>query len=192
MKSVFLACVLLAAPIAASAQTPPAIEARTAIGASHYLHSDLGYTAPTLLVSLRIGKGSFAVEPEFAVAWHEETQKFGFGTAPVTTTTSASRFQSFGVNLLARSGGRVSGFAGGGLGAYWERYRYSVRAPANSYEQIRTQGPRAGAQLVGGVDVPITNRIKAFGQGRYEMRSFDDPGGGSVLQGFGGIAIAIR
>jgi len=49
-----------------------------------------------------------------------------------------------------------------------------------------------GAQLVAGVDIPIVSRVKAFGQVRYEIRSFEDPGGGSVVQGFGGVAIALR
>ena len=61
----------------------------------------------------------------------------------------------------------------------------------NGYEQNRTRGPRLGAQLVGGVDIPIVSRLKAFGQFRYEIRSFEDPGGGSVVQGLGGIAIGF-
>ena len=163
-----------------------AIEVRSAFGASNYLHGDLGYTAPTLLVAVRLGSGPLVVEPEFTVARYKKTDTFGGGT----TTTSTDRFQAVAVNVLGRWGDRVSAFAGGGVGAYSEHFGYQVSGP-QSYKQTRQQGPRLGAQAVAGVDVPVAARIKAFAQFRYEMRSFDDPGGGSVLQGLGGIAIGL-
>lgn len=182
----FVAAAFLATPGHAGAQAPPVIEARTAFGASNYLHGDLGYSAPTLLLAVRVGSGAVAVEPEFTLAWHEETQMFGGGI----TTTSTDRFRSVAVNVLGRWGSRVSGFAGGGIGAYTERFGYEVSGP-QGYKQTRSQGPRLGAQVVAGVDVPVAPRVKAFGQFRYEMRSFEDPGGGSVVQGLGGLAIAL-
>ena len=94
------------------------------------------------------------------------------------------------MNVLGRWGSSAAVYAGGGPGFYWERSRYRVEG-ANGYEQNRTRGPRLGAQFVGGVDLPIVSRVKAFGQFRYEIRSFEDPGGGSVVQGLGGIAIAL-
>src|SRR5215208_214554 len=100
MKRLFVAAFLIVFPIAASAEAQRAVAIRTAVGASHYLHSDLDYTAPTLLVALRLGHGAFAVEPEFAIASHRETETFGaFGGTP-TTQTSNSRFQSFAVNVV--------------------------------------------------------------------------------------------
>jgi hypothetical protein len=179
---------LLAVPTAVRAQDAPAFQIRSAFGASHYLHADLDYTAPTLLVAVRVGHGAFAIEPEYAVSWHEETQTFNVNTS----TTASSRFQSFGVNAIGRSGGRVSAYGGGGIGFYSEHRRYRLDDPVSGYEQSSTRGPRLGAQAVAGVDVPVTARLKAFGQFRYEVRSFEDPGGGSVVQGFGGIAVTLK
>ena len=171
-----------------NADAQPGIELRTAIGASNYLHGDLTFIAPTVLVAARFGHGPFAVEPEFAVAWHEETQTFGVDTRTITN----DRFQSVGVNLIGRSPGRVSAYGGGGVGLYMERSTYRVDAPTNGYEQSRTRGPRLGAQAVAGVDFTLASRVKAFGEFRYEVRSFEDPGGGSVVQGFAGMAIVLR
>lgn len=181
MKALFGAFVALLLSTGAHAQTTAVLEARVALGASHYLHSDLGYTAPALLVSVRAGRGAFAIEPEFAIASHESTEKFNIATS----MTSNDRFQSAAVNFIGRGHGAMSAYGGGGLGMYWERYRYRLDDSAHSYARSRTQGPRLGAQVVGGVDFTITPRGKAFGQARYEIRSFDDPGGGSVVQAFG-------
>jgi opacity protein-like surface antigen len=180
--------ILFAMSATAQAQEAPVFQIRSAIGASHYLHGDLGYTAPTWLVSVRAGRRAFAIEPEFAVAWHESTDTFGVNTS----TRSSIRFQSFGVNAIARGVSRVSVYGGGGVGFYAEHDRYRLNDPVFGYEQSTTRGPRLGAQALAGVDVPVMSRITAFGQFRYEMRSFEDPGGGSVVQGFGGIAFAIR
>lgn len=183
---IFVATALLVVAGRASAQAPPMIEVRTAFGASNYLHADLGFTAPTLLVAVRLGPGAVAVEPEFTLARHKESETFGGGT----TTTSTRRFQSVAVNVVGRWGRSVAGYAGGGIGAYSERYDYELSGP-QGYKQSRSQGPRMGAQAVAGVDVPVAPRVKVFGQFRYEMRSFQDPGGGSVVQGLGGAAIRL-
>lgn len=191
MRHLLLIGLLAVCPSAAFGQEgPPAVEIRGAFGFSHYLHGDLGYTAPTGLVALRVGSGPFAVEGEFATASHETRQVFG-PPAAQTVTVSSDAFRSLSANVLGRWGHRVSAFAGGGPGLFWEKSRYEVQA-ANGYEQNSTRGPRLGGQMVGGVDVTIVPRVKAFGQFRYEVRSFQDPGGGSVVQGFGGVSIVLR
>ena len=189
MKTVLaFAAVLAATSSRARAQEAPVVQVRSAFGASHYLHGDLDYTAPTVLVSVRVGSGAFAIEPEFAVAWHEDTQVFGLNTS----TVSNIRFQGFGVNAIGRSNGPVSVYGGGGLGFYSEYDRYRLVDPVHGYTQTTTRGPRLGAQGLAGVDVPIASHVKAFGQFRYEVRSFEDPGGGSVVQGFAGVAITLK
>jgi hypothetical protein len=183
MKPVFLLVVgLLACTPAAFAQ-PPAIQARAAFGASNYLHSDIEYIAPAVLVAVRLGRDRFAVEPELAYAWHEDQTSFG----GVTSSTS-QHFRSIGVNVLARGRGRISPFFGGGLGVYMEERRTTV----NGHRAELTRGPRAGTQIVGGLDVRVAPRITVFGQARFEIRSFADPGGGSVSQGFAGVAFTLR
>ena len=171
----------------ASAQTP-AVDVRTAFGASNYLHGDIEYIAPTLLVAVRFGGETVAIEPEAVVAWQTETETFSPASGPVTQK-SGHRFQSVGVNLLRRWNGRVAPFVGGGVGLYAEHRTFE--SSFNGFKTSSTFGPRAGAQAIGGIDVRVAPRVRAFGQVRFEVRSFADPGGGSVVQGLGGIAIGL-
>jgi hypothetical protein len=189
MKSLLCACVLLLLPGHALAQAAPLVDIRTAFGASHYLHGDLDFNAPTLLVAVRIGAEHVAIEPEVVVAWHSETERFTGTPSGTVSQTTFRRFQSAGVNVIGRWSGRVSPFIGGGMGLYLERRKFENSI--DMFEFGRTLGPRPGLQATGGVDVRVTRRVRAFGQARYEMRSFRDPGGGSVLQGLGGMAIAL-
>lgn len=194
MKRFVAICLLLVCPSRALAQQdPPAVEVRGAFGISNYLHGDITYTAPTWIAAVRFGRGALAIEGEFASAAQEERETFGSapGTSTPIVAVSTDRYRSVGVNLLGRWGDRVSGYAGGGPGVFWEKSDYELQAP-DGFAQSSTRGPRPGAQLVAGLDIPVAPRVKLFGQFRYEVRSFDDPGGGSVVQGFGGVAIAIR
>jgi hypothetical protein len=192
MTRVLLFFISLSVPAAAWAQDHPVFELRTAFGISNYLHGDLDYTAPTWLVGVRVGSGAMAFEPEFAYARHDDAETFGIGSASPTVETSSTTYKSFAVNIVGRWGSRASGYVGGGAGLYSEDHRFRQANRDRVFENTRNQGPRAGAQLVGGVDIPVASRIKAFAQGRYEIRSFEDPGGGSVVQGFVGVAFTIR
>jgi hypothetical protein len=189
MKPVLCACALLLLPELVLAQAAPLVDLRAAFGASHYLHGDLDFNAPTLLVAVRVGAEHVAIEPEIAVAWHSTTERFTGTPSGTVTQTTFRRFQSAGVNLIGRWNGRVAPFVGGGIGLYLERRKFENSI--DMFELGRTFGPRPGLQATGGVDVRVTPRVRAFGQMRYEMRSFQDPGGGSVLQGLGGMAIGV-
>ena len=186
MRSLVLFALILF-PSIARAQDSPRVEVRGAFGASHYLHGDLGYTAPAFLLSMRFGTPAFAIEPEYGFATHDSRTTFTSGA-----NTERRTFHNVGVNVIGRWSGAVSPFVGGGLGWYWEDVHFETRSTGGNFVSDRTQGPRAGAQLVGGVDVRATRWLTIFGQARYEMRSFQDPGGGSVVQGFGGVAIGLR
>lgn len=190
MKGFISSCVfLLLFPVLASAQSAPRVDLRTAFGISNYLHGDLDFNAPTALVAVRFGGEYVAIEPEFVFAWHSRTETFSGTPLGTVTQTSERKFQSLGVNVVGRWPGRVSPFVGGGLGLYSERRRFESSIGGSN--PPRTSGPRTGFQLTGGVDVRILPRLSAFGQARYEMRSFQDPGGGSVIQGLGGIALYL-
>lgn len=188
----FLLALIFAVPGLTVAQSAPAVEVRTAFGISNYLHGDIDYNAPTWLVAVRVGRGAIAIEPEFALARHEETETFGNGTLTPTVQNTTTRYQSFAVNVIGRWGSSVSGYVGGGVGSYNERRHFRQTSGNQVFENTFKGGPRAGVQVVGGLDVPVAPHVKVFGQGRYEMRSFQDPGGGSVVQAFGGVAIALR
>lgn len=165
--------VALGAAPAAGAQS--AIDVRTSFGANNYQQNDLEYAAPAVRVAVRAGGRRFAVEPELALAWR-------------STTDTTYQFRNLGVNAIARAPGRVSPFFGGGIGVYSERRRSVVSDQVSP----RTFGPRVGTQIVFGMDFRSTPRVGVFGQGRFEARSFGDSSGGSVFQGFAGVAISLR
>jgi hypothetical protein len=163
---VFIFITLLLTPVVAAAQSPyaPVIEVRTAAGFSNFLHGDIDGIAPSMRVAVRIGTGRFAIEPEVGLAWLEETETFSAGT----TNTERTRFQSLGVNAIGRwPGHRVSPYLGAGLGMYTFRRRNETVTPSATFSREFNSPGDAGAQ------------------------SFKDPGGGSVVQGFGGIAVRL-
>jgi len=178
---------LVLVPVTAAAQSMPAIEIRSALGASHYLHADLDYTAPTFLVSLRVGTPAIAIEPEFAFARHDTTRDF-----LDAHVSERAEFKSAGLNVVRRWQGSIAPFVGGGVGVFSERRRTQTSTRSGDFSSDRTDGPRGGLQALGGVDVRLTSRVALFGEMRYEIRSLTDPGGGSVVQGFGGMAFALR
>jgi len=180
------AILVLALP--ARAQDAPVIQIRSAFGASTYLHGDIGYTAPLVLVSARIGTRAVTVEPEFAYAWHEDTATF-----PGGHHERRAHFESIGINVVRRWPGTLTPYVGGGVGVFTDRERTtSVSSTFGTHVSDRTRGPVGGVQALGGVDVRVSSRLNVFGQGRYEVRSLQDPGGGSVWQVMGGIAITLK
>jgi opacity protein-like surface antigen len=185
----FITLFLLPAIAAAQPWDPPLLEVRTGAGVSDYLHADIGGIAPSFRAAVRIGPSHFAVEPEFVFA-RLRTTPF---QSPSARVTSTRRFQSLGVNAIARwPNRRFSPYAGGGVGIYSERRRTLTESSSNTFETEVKGGPRAGVQALGGLDVWVYSRFSVLAEMRYEMRSFADPGGGSVVQGFGGVVINIR
>ena len=190
MRLLVVLCGLLILPIPARAQTidPPVVQLRTAAGLSNFLHGDIDGIAPSVRIALRIGTGRFAIEPEVALAWLEETETFSIGTM----TRQRTRFQGFGLNAVGRWPGiRVSPYLAVGLGAYLHRRRTETTTPTGRFSNVFDSPGATGAQMMGGIDVRVASRVSAFGEMRYEIQSFADPGGGSVVQGFGGVAIRV-
>jgi len=187
MRPFLLVFALIVFPAVAHAQDAPLFQVRGAFGASHYLHGDLDYTAPAFLLSMRLGTPAIAIEPEYGFARHQADQAFSS-----VVNTERRTFRNVGVNIIRRWSGMASPFVGGGVGIYWEDVHFETRSPGGNFVSDSTNGPRSGAQLAGGVDVRAASWLTIFVQARYEMRSFQDPGGGSVIQGFGGIGIGMR
>ena len=189
MRIPFVIIALFFIPAATSAQSSsvPLIEIRTAAGVSKFLHGDIAGIAPSLRVALRMGTGRFAIEPEVGFAWLEQTEAFSS-----VRQIERTRFQGFGVNAIGRwPGTRFSPYAGVGLGAYLHRRRTETTTPSGTFSSDFDSPGATGAQVMGGLDVGVASRVRAFGEMRLEIRSFADPGGGSVVQGFGGIAVRL-
>jgi hypothetical protein len=75
---------------------------------------------------------------------------------------------------------------------YTHRRRNQTVSPGGSFSRVFDSPGATGAQMMGGLDVRLASRVSGFGEMRYEIRSFADPGGGSVVQGFGGVVIKVR
>ena len=171
----------------AAAQPAPVLQIRSAVGASTYLSGDIGYTAPMTIVSARIGTGSVALEPEFAFARHQAHAVFSLGQEDSRRT-----FQSVGVNVVRRWRGRIAPYVGGGVGVFVDHlHTTTVSRDAETFVFDRAGGPTAGVQAFGGADVRVAGRISILGQGRYELRSLSDLGGGSAWQVMGGVAVDV-
>jgi hypothetical protein len=195
----------LATAAAAAAQTVGSTDDRAPIigvgvGYARSLHGDLDYGAPVFSLSFRSpGIAHFAFEPEIGWWRHASETKLGapMPGGPQVTIRDSRAFWNAGFNALLIGGsGRIQGYGGGGVSTFWETSRYTQIVPdglANpgTFESTRILGPRLGAQAVGGVNVAAARRIAAFAQVRYELRSFDDPGG-AVTRIEGGLRIALR
>ena len=189
VASLFIFITLFLTPVVAVAQSPdpPVVEIRTAAGFSNFLHGDIDGIAPSMRFAVRIGTGRFAFEPEVGLAWLEATDAFSS-----VRQIERTRFQGFGINAIGRwPGTRVSPYAGVGLGAYLHRRRTETTTPSGTFSNAFDSPGATGAQVMGGLDVGVASRVSAFGEMRLEIRSFADPGGGSVVQGFGGIAVRL-
>jgi hypothetical protein len=59
-----------------------------------------------------------------------------------------------------------------------------------AFTDSRRQASTFGAQALGCVDVSVTPRLKVFGEFRFEVRSFGDPGG-SMYRILGGLRVPL-
>ena len=124
MRIPFLLCAALLLPALARAQSAPVIELRGAFGASNYLHGDFDFIASTALVSVRVGAGALAIEPEFGIAWHTDDLTF-----QGVRQRQEVRFQSVGLNVVRRWPGKVSPFVEAGVGYFTNRRRTTTTSP---------------------------------------------------------------
>jgi len=171
----------------AHAQQAPLLQVRSAVGVTTYLSGDIGYAAPMTIVSARIGTPTVAVEPEFAFARHQGHAVFELGEQDSRRT-----FRSIGVNVVRRWPGRVSPYAGGGIGVFSDdQHSTTVLRDSETFVFDRAGGPAAGLQALGGADVRVAPRLSILGQGRYELRSLSDLGGGSAWQAMAGIVVDL-
>ena len=200
----------LAVPIGARAQDGVAIT--IAAGAISSIDPAPGdrFIEPTYVVSLQgVIKRYFIVEAELAHWSHTLRIERGphdifgpegrIGSVTGTTTVDYGGIWNFGANVLVRSTGRVRVFGGGGVSASVEDSEFTQQSfgcsasldprTCQPFRNARLRGPVLVMRALGGVDVPLNERVSIFGSVRAEKTAWEDRA--NWVSGVGGVRFAF-
>lgn len=169
------------------------LEAGGAAGVAHALHGDLGFSGAAASGTARVRVSPHvAIEAQVGYWQHRERDRFLAQQETVDTSTRY-RFPSVTLNVLAVStrDAPVGPYGGAGVGVFYQLKRYeqsgTAAFPPYARSDVRVT---LGAGFVGGVDVRVARRLKTFGEVRFDVQSFQDPGASSVRV-FGGVRVPI-
>jgi hypothetical protein len=189
--------VMLIVGFAATAQAQSAegvsVEAGVGAGYARSLHGDFFFGGTAIS-----GTGRVRVSPHVAfeaqVGYWQHTDHQTFPTpGGDVATTDKDGFTSITVSVLgvADRDARIGPYGGGGVGLF---YHSSLNEQSGSSSFPPTVSKRTrvglGGQLVGGVDGRAASRLKVFGEFRFEVQSFEDPGSASYRV-LGGVRVPI-
>ena len=92
----------------------------------------------------------------------------------------------------AGSGALIAPYGGGGVGLFYHLSRYDQGATSESppYSSSNSR-VSVGATLVGGSDLRLSRRVKAFAEFRFDVQSLRDPGSSSYRV-LGGLRLKVR
>jgi opacity protein-like surface antigen len=207
---VALVAAAIAAPISAEAQEGAAITfAAGAIGSTDPAPAD-HFVEPAYVVSFQgVFKRYFVIEGELSHWSHTLRVERGphdvfgpegrIGSVTGTTTVDSGSIWNFGANFLVRSTGRVRVFGGGGVSASVEDSEYSQESfgcspsldprTCQPFTNARLRGPVPVLRVLGGVDVPLNERVSMFGSVRAETTAWEDRS--NWLSGVAGVRFAF-
>ena len=194
MRECVAVLVLVLTPGVVQAGQEGAVDVGGAAGFAQSLHGDLdfGDAAVSGTGRVRVSR-RVAFEGQVGYWQHRRHETFLTSRGEVVQTRLTHRFPNVTASMLAVSDrdARVGPYGGAGLGLFYHISRYEQSAtsqfPAVSNSNWHIG---AGATLVGGVDVRVATRVKAFGEFRFDVQSFRDPGS-SVYRALGGIRVPI-
>ena len=208
--AVTLALVHLIAPVAVTAQQPPArLTLGGSAGISNPLHGDFDFTAPAWQISVRTAVSDHFLIEGFFDEWKHTSEDIRqnqqlrdpngvVGTAGRLTIQTVHRTRSVGFNFLARGAfDRVTLTAGGGPGVWLYQRQYTqtlTDCQASQPEFCRDfanefSNSVFSIQGVAGLEVAITSRIAAFGQFQFLAPTTDIAGGHSTVSA--GVRVRI-
>jgi hypothetical protein len=168
------------------------LEVGGAAGYAKSLHGDLDFGDVAVSGSARVRLGRF-VAFEGHVSYWQHTAHDTFRIASATfESRTARRFPSVAANVLAIAdgGARVAPYGGAGVGVFYHFSQYEQSGPHTFPYDRSDWRVSMGAQLVGGVDVRVARRLKAYGEFRFDLQSFQDPGSSSTRV-LGGLRVPI-
>ena len=170
------------------------VDVSGAAGFAQSLHGDLdfGDVAVSGTARARVSR-HVAFEAQFGYWQHGTRQTFLTNAGDAVHTRLTHGFPSVTASVLAVSAGdvRVGPYGGGGVGVFYHRTRYEQSA-TSQFPAVSNSNARVGvgATLVGGVDVRVSRRVKVFGEFRFDVQSFRDPGS-SYTRVLGGIRLPV-
>ena len=194
MRACLAVFVVLLIPTVVRAGQDAGVEWGGAAGFAESLHGDLdfGDVAVSGTARVRVSR-HVAFEGQFGYWQHRGRNVFLTNRGETVHTRLAHRFPNVTASALAVSDrdARVGPYGGAGVGVFYHVSTYEQSAtsqfPAVSNSNWRVS---VGAQLVGGVDVRVARRVKAFGEFRFDVQSFRDPGSSSY-RALGGVRLPI-
>ena len=208
--SVALIAAALAVPISAEAQDNVAITFAGGAIRSTDPAPGTEFVEPTYVVSFQgVIKRHFVIEAEVSQWSHTLTVERGphdivgpegrIGSVTGTTTIDSGSVWNFGANFLVRSTGRVRVFGGVGVGGSVEASEFSQQSfgcspsldprTCSPFVNNRLRGPVPLLRVLGGVDVPLNERVSIFGSIRRETTAWEDRR--DWFSGVGGIRFAL-
>ena len=210
LKCVALIAAALVVPMSAGAQDNVAIT--FAGGALRSTDPTPGteFVEPTYVVSFQgVIKRHFVIEAEVSQWSHTLTVERGphdifgpegrIGSVTGTTTIDSGSVWNFGANFLVRSTGRVRVFGGVGASGSVEASECSQQSfgcspsldprTCQPFVNARARGPVPVLRILGGVDVPLNERVSVFASIRRETTAWEDRR--DWFSGVGGIRFAF-
>jgi hypothetical protein len=186
--------VVLLVPTVVGAGQDVGVEVGGGAGFAQSLHGDFdfGDVAVSGTAWMRVSP-HVVFEGLFGYWQHRDGKTFLTGRGEPVQTNLSHRFPNVTASVLAVSdrAARVGPYGGAGVGVFYHLSTYEQSAtgqfPAFSNSNWRVS---VGAQLVGGVDVRVSNRVRAFGEFRFDVQSFRDPGS-SMYRALGGVRAPI-
>jgi hypothetical protein len=186
--------VLVLMPGVVQAGQDGAVEVGGAAGFAHALHGDLdfGDAAVSGAARVRVSR-RVAFEGQFGYWQHRRPDAFLTSRGEVVQTRLTHKFPNVTASVLTVSDrdARVGPYGGAGVGVFYHMSTYEQSA-TSQFPSVSDSDWRigVGATLVGGVDVRVSTRVKAFGEFRFDVQSFRDPGSSSYRI-LGGVRLPI-
>ena len=163
-------------------------------GYARALHGDLdfGDGAVSGTARARVGRHA-ALEAQVGYWRHTQVRSYPNPRGGVYETRQTRAFPSvsFSVVAVSHRNARVGPYGGAGVGVYYIQTRY-VQSPSGGIPDFVSSrwNLGMGGQFFGGVDVRAAKYLKVFGEGRFAIESFRDPGSAGFRL-LGGVRVPI-
>jgi hypothetical protein len=194
MRALMAIAVVMVFANTAHARQDARLEVGGAAGYARSLHGDLNFGGAAVAGTARVRVSPHVAFEALVGFWqHAERETFlsGSGEAVETRTRHAFPTAVFNVLAVSDSDARVGPYGGAGVGMFYRRRHYEQSATSGFAAFTRTSSRATlGGELVGGVDVRVARRLKIFGEVRFDVQSFQDPGASSIRV-LGGVRMPI-
>jgi hypothetical protein len=194
MRECVAVLVLVLTPGVVQAGQEGAVDVGGAAGFAQSLHGDLdfGDAAVSGTARVRVSR-RVAFEGQFGYWQHRRPDAFLTSRGEVVQTRLTHKFPNVTASVLAVSDrdARVGPYGGAGVGVFYHISNYE-QSGTSQFPGVSDSDWRigVGATLVGGVDVRVSTRATAFGEFRFDVQSFRDPGS-STYRALGGVRLPI-